>query len=128
MSIGEIFELVDWFGLGAWAAIIGVAVYIYFKFIGPICKRIKAIFKKLEHFSDDWFGEAARPGRGRVPGVMERLNNIDGQLKNNGGTSVKDAVDRIEIRVNEIDGRLTEGDQKFDQLFKQNKKIEKDFY
>jgi hypothetical protein len=27
---------------------------------------------------------------------MERLNRLDGELSNNGGTSVKDAIDRIE--------------------------------
>jgi hypothetical protein len=27
---------------------------------------------------------------------MERLNRLDGELSNNGGTSVKDAIERIE--------------------------------
>jgi hypothetical protein len=128
MSIGEIFDFVGWFGLGSIVAGLLILVYLYFNFIAPLCKRIKAIFEKLENFSDDWFGEPARKGRRRILGVMERLSNIDGQLQNNGGTSVKDAVDRIEIRVNEIDERLADGDKQFNELFSEIKKIQKDFY
>jgi hypothetical protein len=40
---------------------------------------------------------------------MERLNNIDGELKRNGGKSIKDTVNRIEKR-------LIEGDRKFEEL------------
>lgn len=64
----------------------------------------------------DWAGEDARVGRDKVPGVMERLNEIDGALKNNGGSSVKDAVDRIELKVKEIDKRLNSGDKVLDKL------------
>ena len=81
---------------------------------------------------DDWAGEEARPGRDRVPGVMERLNDIDGELKNNGGSSIKDAVDRIEKNVNtlatdskEIKKRLEEGDKKFNQIEKRLSNLEK---
>ncbi len=35
------------------------------------------------------------PGRDPVPGVMERLNRLDGELSNNGGSSVKDAIERM---------------------------------
>ena len=44
----------------------------------------------------DWEGEEASPGRDAVPGVMQRLNNMDGELSQNGGfTTVKDRVDRL---------------------------------
>ena len=44
----------------------------------------------------DWEGEEAEPGRDKVPGVMERLNKMDGELSQNGGyTTVKDRVDRL---------------------------------
>ena len=44
----------------------------------------------------DWEGEDPTPGRDRVPGVMERLNKMDGELSQNGGyTTVKDRVDRL---------------------------------
>jgi hypothetical protein len=102
--------------LGAWFAIV--------KFIIPFVKRIKKWLNSLELFMIDWAGEEARPGRDRVPGVMERLNAIDGELKNNGGSSVKDAVDRIEIKINEMDERLLSGDKTFNEIADRLKKLE----
>ena len=50
----------------------------------------------MERFMRDWEGEEASPGRDAVPGVMQRLNNMDGELSQNGGfTTVKDRVDRL---------------------------------
>lgn len=50
----------------------------------------------MERFMRDWEGEEQTPGRDRVPGVMERLNKMDGELSQNGGyTTVKDRVDRM---------------------------------
>ena len=62
----------------------------------PSVKRIRSMMEWLERFRRDWEGELGGPGRDSVPGVMERLNRLDGELSNNGGTSVKDAIDRIE--------------------------------
>jgi hypothetical protein len=68
---------------------------VYFV-IAPSVKRIRSMMEWLERFRRDWEGEPGGPGRDAVPGVMERLNRLDGELSNNGGTSVKDAIDRIE--------------------------------
>jgi hypothetical protein len=68
---------------------------VYFV-IAPSVKRIRSMMEWLERFRRDWEGEPGGPGRDCVPGVMERLNRLDGELSNNGGTSVKDAIDRIE--------------------------------
>lgn len=44
----------------------------------------------------DWEGEEVSPGRDAVPGVMERLNRMDGELSQNGGyITVKDRVNRL---------------------------------
>ena len=43
----------------------------------------------------DWEGDPEAPGRSRTPGVMERLNKLDGELSNNGGRSTKDTVDKL---------------------------------
>jgi DNA repair ATPase RecN len=101
------------------------------RIIVPTRNKVKAIIKKWEDFLIDWSGEDSRPGRDRRPGVMERLNEIDGQLKNNGGKSVKDAVDRIEIhvgeihdKIHEVDERLERGDQKFNAIERRLKKLE----
>jgi hypothetical protein len=96
--------------LGAWFAIA--------KFVSPFLKRINKWTHTWENFMQDWSGTEERPGRSAVPGVMERLNNIDGELKKNGGKSVKDVVNRIEKR-------LVEGDKKFDELYTRVEGIEK---
>jgi hypothetical protein len=44
----------------------------------------------------DWYGEAARPGYDRRPGIPERLQKIEAQLKPNGGASARDAITRVE--------------------------------
>jgi hypothetical protein len=106
--------------LGAW--------FLFARLITPLVKRVNGLINAVESFVRDWSGTPAEPGRDRTPGVMERLNDIDGQLKNNGGSSVKDAVDRIEIRVSEIDDRLAEGDRKFDEIHNELKRIQKDLY
>jgi hypothetical protein len=101
------------------------------KIIVPTRNKVRKALDDLDNFLIDWSGTEKRPGRDRVPGVMERLNEIDGQLKNNGGSSVKDAVDRIEIRVDEIHDRtdqiqirLDDGNQKFDQIENRLKGLE----
>lgn len=64
--------------------------------LSPFYKKIKRWGSWMERFMRDWEGEEAEPGRDRTPGVMERLNNMDGELSQNGGfTTVKDRVDRL---------------------------------
>lgn len=64
--------------------------------LSPVYKRVKRWANWMERFMRDWEGEDAAPGRDAVPGVMERLNNMDGELSQNGGfTTVKDRVDRL---------------------------------
>ena len=62
----------------------------------PLYKKTKRFMQWMDRFMRDWEGEEASPGRDAVPGVMERLNNMDGELSQNGGyTTVKDRVDRL---------------------------------
>ena len=64
--------------------------------IAPSVRKIRSMMEWLEKFRRDWEGEPGGPGRDAVPGVMERLNRLDGELSHNGGSSMKDAIDRIE--------------------------------
>lgn len=102
---------------GAW--------FLLTKFIGPFVRRISKWMHTWENFMDDWFGQEARDGRSAVPGVMSRLNAIDGELKRNGGSSIKDSVDRIETNIIKIDKRLEEGNQRFDDIEKRLDDLEK---
>ena len=61
----------------------------------PFYKKLKRWSEWMERFMRDWEGEEEEPGRDRVPGVMERLNKLDGELSNNGGSTTKDKVDKL---------------------------------
>lgn len=64
--------------------------------LNPLRKKVKRFTSWMERFMRDWEGEEEGPGRDAVPGVMQRLNNMDGELSKNGGfTTVKDRVDRL---------------------------------
>lgn len=79
--------------------------------------RAVAVFcSRLSRFLDDWYGEPARPGFPARPGVLERVASIEGQvgafdrrmtgveyeLRENGGASLRDAVNRINCRLDSI--------------------------
>ena len=82
--------------------------------------------KRIVHFFDDYFGEEERPGFPARPGFSERLgkiesclekvdskfktvefnlDSIDKELKPNSGTSLRDAINRIEQRVEKLESR-----------------------
>lgn len=56
---------------------------------------------KLRDFLDDWGGEPERPGVPGRLGVMSRLDRIEAQLRPNGGSTLRDAVTRIEHAIND---------------------------
>ena len=93
---------------------VGAAIGVLWKLLKPICDRLHAVMDNLDSFMRDWAGEEKAPGRSAVPGVMERLNRIDGELKRNGGSSMKDAINRIEQKLSQIDERLEAGNKRFD--------------
>lgn len=66
----------------------------------------------MERFMRDWEGTPEEPGRAAVPGMMERMNRMDGELSRNGGyTTVKDRVDRLyenQSKVIETQDKLLE--------------------
>ena len=102
-----------------WAAAIitvGTALGMLWKLLHPICVRIHKVMDNWDSFMRDWSGEPAAPGRSAVPGVMERLNRIDGELKRNGGSSMKDALNRVEKKLEQIDARLEEGNKRFEKI------------
>lgn len=79
--------------------VIGVGIY----------KAVK-LTKRFIHFLDDYFGEEARPGFDGRPGMQERLQvlefevrTISYEMKPNSGTSMRDAVNRIEKRLDNLE-------------------------
>ena len=87
-------------------AIIGIQQVVL-----PLVRKIKMMFTTWSDFVRDWNGEPAAPGRDEVPGVMQRLNKLDGELTNNGGSSLKDAVCRLEVANKELHNRLDDAEK-----------------
>jgi hypothetical protein len=79
--------------------VIGVGIY-----------KATKLLKRFIHFLDDYFGEEERPGFDGRPGMQERLRIIEleiecisFEMKPNHGTSIKDAINRIEKRLEELE-------------------------
>ena len=70
--------------------------------VWAMLRPIRAQLHRWEAFWDDWQGTPARPGHGEVPGVMQRLQSIDGQLQRNGGSSLKDQVFATARKVDDL--------------------------
>lgn len=87
------------------AAILGLTQVVY-----PLYKKANALFDTWSSFTRDWNGEPEEPGREAVPGVMQRLNKLDGELSHNGGSSLKDAVDRLEKNQDKLFRKIEEAE------------------
>jgi hypothetical protein len=85
-----------WFaGLISVVAVIVGAVW-------TMIKPLKRQADRIEAFWVDWNGTPAGPGRSAAPGVMERLQSIDGELTRNGGNSLKDQVVETSRKLDEL--------------------------
>lgn len=70
--------------------------------VWALLKPLKRQADRIEAFWEDWTGTPAGPGRSAVPGVMERLQSIDGELTHNGGNSLKDQVVETSRKLDEL--------------------------
>ena len=73
-------------------------------------RKTTLLVKRFIHFLDDYFGEEERPGFPGRPGMQERMRIIEQELKcvsyemrPNSGTSIKDAIARIEKRLEQLE-------------------------
>lgn len=103
---------------------VGGALAVIWKVVMPVVRKTKHLLDSLSRFIDDWFGEEAAPGRDRVPGVMERLNKLDGELSHNSGKSVKDVVDKVNKTVMSLDATLKETVKSVQELERRLEKVE----
>jgi hypothetical protein len=103
----------------AWAGAIiavGGAIGVVYKLTSPIVKKTRRLIEALDLFTKDWFGDEGDDLHPRKPGMLERMSKVELELKHNGGSSIKDAVRRIEKKLTEIDTRLDEGALRFQQI------------
>lgn len=90
------------------AVIVGTVIAILTAIIIPVWKKFRKFIKGWDLFMRDWQGEPDAPGRDAVPGVMDRLNNIDGEFKRKSdGTTLKDAVSVMSGTLEEVLKQLT---------------------
>ena len=80
--------------------------------IGVGLHKATKLVKRFIHFLDDYFGEEARPGFEGRPGLQERLKFMEDEIacisfemRPNHGTSIKDAVGRIEDRLDKLENK-----------------------
>lgn len=86
---------------------VGAALtFLHRLMVRPLVTEAREWFTWWKKFQRDWDGTEAEPGRAAVPGVMARLNEIDGELKRNGGGSLKDQVVKTREQVEHIDSAL----------------------
>jgi len=73
--------------------------------VGAIVKVWRFLTKAGDFFSD-WNGEPDRPGVPGHAGVMARMQRMEAEQHTNGGTSLRDAIDRVDSRTAIIESLL----------------------
>ena len=78
--------------------------------IGVGLHKTTKLVKRFIHFLDDYFGEEKRPGFEGRPGMQERLRYLESEIscisyemRPNSGSSIKDAIARIEKRLEQLE-------------------------
>lgn len=95
----------DWSDLVAFAAgAITVLTFLGMIF-RPAWREFKEFLAWWRKFQVDWDGEPGRDGKAPQPGVMQRLDAIDGEFRRNSGKTMKDSQFRTERAVRKIAAR-----------------------
>lgn len=99
MNVGD---LQTWGGAGIVLGVILTAVTLAVM----VGKPLRRLARQNDEFREDWYGTPARAGRDSIPGVPERLARIERELHADGGTSLRDAINRIEANQRDDRARL----------------------
>lgn len=82
-------------------SLIVTVIIIFAGLLGWLIKVAWPVVRKMSHFVDDVVGEPDRPGIPGRPGLMVRVAHIEHEVKTNHGSSLKDAVKRVEQKQSE---------------------------
>jgi hypothetical protein len=79
---------------GGVAAVVGTSLVVG----RAIAKPLRRLSRQNDLFREEWWGKEAEPllNRPRTLSVPERLARIEGELQPNHGSSMRDALDRVE--------------------------------
>ncbi|MFI6317267.1 hypothetical protein ACIBG8_07100 [Nonomuraea sp. NPDC050556] len=91
-----------WLDVFVTITIVGGALGLLARALTSLARRLR----RLSHFLDDWNGEEARPGVPFRPGFAERVALIEAELKPNHGSSLRDAINRVEDGVRRVEDGL----------------------
>lgn len=83
-------------------AVLTFCLLLFGKFIAPVMRRVNKGLDWFEKFREDWDGRIGDAGHARIPGVMERLNNIDGEFKRDGNGSMKSQIVKAVAAIEEV--------------------------
>ena len=87
------------------------AIALVWRLVSPLFKKIFGSLEWLSDFRVSWEGtlpDPQQPWLPHTPGVMARLNRLDGEFADDGNGSLKSSVRRIEQTVNRIASRQGE--------------------
>lgn len=87
-------------------AVAAVAIAGLIALVVRVWQGVRRIVDRVDDLADDWNGTPERPGVPGRLGVMARLHRIEErvqavehELQPNSGTSLRDAVDRVDRRT-----------------------------
>ncbi|MGO2188174.1 MAG: hypothetical protein ACTH4Y_07995 [Microbacterium gubbeenense] len=124
-------EAAEWVQVAPWL----VAFFVVGAVIIWVTRKLAPALKKITDMADDFLGEKARPGVPARPGVMERLamqekaqddaardqsaiadtlEVVRHELFPNSGKSLRDAVDGVRTDITEINGKLSNDNQRLE--------------
>ncbi|WP_211323398.1 hypothetical protein [Amycolatopsis palatopharyngis] len=110
-------EILPW--LGGVVAAIAILTAVS-KVVAKTTRAIRRVWRPFTDFLEDWRGEPARPGRDKQPGAMERMQaietrvtantehlsamddrlvRVEAEFRPNGGSSLRDSLNRVESYV-----------------------------
>jgi hypothetical protein len=91
-----------------------IAAGVFGAFMRFLWRTLRPVWRLFRQLLTDWHGEPPRPGFDGVPGVMVRIKTVEDTVKylkaevqTDHGTTLRDAVNRTETRVANIERRQT---------------------
>jgi hypothetical protein len=97
-------DLQTWAGVGVILGVIVTAMTLAVM----VGRPLRRLARQNDEFRTDWYGAPARAGRSAIPGVPERLSLIEKELRPNSGSTLRDAIGRVEAQSARVEARLEE--------------------